>query len=164
MIPFSLDNLFFVLRQNGFPNKRKTKALATLLTLVGHLNTADMGDVWLTRFVVGGPGDETFSSTQPPSRNTTLHVPCTLETPVHRVGGHWAVGHCVGSVNSQGYFYCGEPSCPFSVKLVKVGRGRGCTYKSIESLVFPHHLHSEKNKGKIGTGRKCRRGGHSELH
>ena len=35
------------------------------------------------------------------------------------------------------------------MKLVKVGRGRGCTYKSIESLVFPNHLHSEKTNGRL---------------
>ena len=39
------------------------------LTIVGNLKTADMGDVWLTRFVIGGPGDETFSSAN--RRHTT---------------------------------------------------------------------------------------------
>ena len=68
--------------------------------------------------------------------------------PVHKIRGHWAVGKCVGTVNSQGYFYCKEPSCPFSLKLNKQGSGRGCTYDVVQAVVFPHHFHAMKSRSR----------------
>ena len=70
-----------------------------------------------------------------------------------KIKGHWAVGEWVGTVNSRGYFYCGEESCPFSLKLNKQGSGRGCTYDAVQYEVFPHHFHSMKSRSRTENKR-----------
>ena len=135
-------------KRGAYPKKKsvskKDNPSKTVLTLVTTSQYNKHGRRFVDAMCFWGPLDATILRPQQPSCYAPLHVPYALEILVRRIGGHWAVGLCDGFVNSQGYFYCGEPSCPFSVKLVKVGRGRGCTYKSIDSLLFPHHLHSEK--------------------
>ena len=77
-----------------------------------------------------------------------LALTAFVGAPVHKIRGHWAVGKCVGTVNSKGYFYCKEPSCPFSLKLSKQGSGRGCIYDAVQAVVFPHHFHSMKSRSR----------------
>ena len=79
---------------------------------------------------------------------TMLALTAFVGAPVHKIRGHWAVGKCVGTVNSKGYFYCKEPSCPFSLKLSMQGSGRGCIYDAVQAVVFPHHFHSMKSRSR----------------
>ena len=73
---------------------------------------------------------------------------CVENEVVHKIRRHWAVGQCVGTINSRGYFYCEEKSCPFSLKLNKHGSGRGCMYDAVQYAVFPHHFHAMKSRSR----------------
>ena len=94
--------------------------------------------------------DRETATRQPATARLRRKYTCLPTTcQIQRVRGHLVVDGCIGTVNARGYFYCNEPSCPFSLKLNKRGVGRGSSYDSIQALVFPHHLHEMKTNTRI---------------
>ena len=107
-----------------------------------------MGDGGGTgRFENDGGGAAIIQHTVTP--HLTHHATPLAASRIQRVRGHLVVDGCIGTANSRGYFYCHERSCPFSLKLNKRGVGRGCSYDSIGTVVFPHHLHEMKTNTRV---------------
>ena len=72
-----------------------------------------------------------------------------MELPnLERVDGRWFVGGCLGIVSSNGYFYCHEKTCPFSVKLRMCVENGKKVLTAVEKLVFPLHCHERTDFSK----------------